>query len=169
MLLCFFLLYIITLFFQPAFEPEITNCATWKKHHQWNYLGKEFLNIFPLLMYRTVFYYSGPRNLQIMHTSMRTQCSALNSHLFNKNMVNFPLCLCRSRETSKHFLLLCPRYEHQRLKMLNLLRIILTNTPVLTITTDLLLSGSEHLSVDKNTRLFDAVFKFISESKRFGN
>jgi len=34
---------------------------------------------------------------------------------------------------------------------------------------DLLLSGSEHISVDKNTRLFEAAFKFISESKRFGN
>jgi len=32
--------------------------------------------------------------------------------------------------------------------MLNSIRIILTDTPVLTITTDLLLSGSEHLSVD---------------------
>jgi len=53
--------------------------------------------------------------------------------------------------------------------MLNSLDIILTDTPALTITTDLLLSGSEHLSVDKNTRLVDAVFKFISESKRFGN
>ena len=64
---------------------------------------------------------------------------------------------------------LSTHHENQRLKKLNSLRIILTDTPVLTITTDLLLSGSEHLSVDKNTRLFDAVFKFISESKRFGN
>ena len=38
--------------------------------------------------------------------------------------------LCRSEETSKHFLLHCPRYENQRLKMLNSLRIILTDTPV---------------------------------------
>ena len=37
--------------------------------------------------------------------------------------------------------------------MLNSIGIILTDTPVLTITTDLLLFGSEHLSVDKNTRL----------------
>ena len=34
---------------------------------------------------------------------------------------------------------------------------------------DLLLSGSEHISVDKNTRLFEAAFKCISESKRFCN
>ena len=119
--------------------------------------------------YVPVFYYSGPRNLQIMHTRLRTQCSALNSHLFNKNIVNSPLCLCRSEETSKHFLLHCPRYENQRFKMLNALGTILADTPALTITTDLLLSGSEHLSVDKNTRLFDAVIKFIGESKRFGN
>ena len=41
--------------------------------------------------------------------------------------------------------------------MLNSIRIILTDTPVLTIPTDHLLFGSEHLSVDKNTRLFNAV------------
>ena len=99
-------------------------------------------------------YYSGPRNLQIMHTRLRAQCSALNSHLFNKNKVNSPLCLCRSEVTSKHFLLHCPRYENQRLKMLNPFRIILTGTPVLTITTDLLLSGSEHQSVDKTHTTF---------------
>ena len=60
---------------------------------------------FKCLLNVPVFYYSGPRNLQIMHTRLRTQCSALNSHLFNKNIVNSPLCLCRSEETSKHFLL----------------------------------------------------------------
>jgi len=60
---------------------------------------------------------------------------------------------------NKQDLLHCPRYENQRLKMLNSFRIILTDTQVLTKTTDLLLSGSEHLSVDKNTRFFDAVFK----------
>ena len=73
-----------------------------------------------------------------MHTRLRTQFSALNSHLFNKNI---------SEEVKK---------------LANIsYYIILTDTPVLTITTDLLLFGSEHL--------FDAVFKFISESKRFGN
>ena len=41
--------------------------------------------------YVPVFYYSGPRNLQIMHTRLRTQCGALNSHLFNKHTVNSPL------------------------------------------------------------------------------
>ena len=39
--------------------------------------------------------------------------------------------------------------ENQRRKMLNSIRIILTDTPVLTIPTDHLLFGSEHLSVDK--------------------
>jgi len=53
-----------------------------------------------------------------------------------KNIVNSPLCLCRSEETSKHFLLYFPRYENQRLKMLNSFRIIPTDTAVLTITTE---------------------------------
>ena len=107
-----------------------------------------------------MFYYSGPRNLQIMHTRLRTQCSALNSHLFNKTIVNSPLCLCRSEETSKHFLLHCPRYENQRLKMLNSLGIILTDTPALTITTDLLLSGSEHQLI----KTHDFLTLFLSSS-----
>ena len=40
--------------------------------------------------YVPVFYYSGPRNLQIMHTRLRTQCSALNSHVFNKTVLTPP-------------------------------------------------------------------------------
>jgi len=45
-------------------------------------------------------------------------------------------------------------FFNQRLKMLNSIRIILTDTPVLTITTDILLFGSEHLSTTTTTKTF---------------
>jgi len=78
-----------------------------------------------------------------------------------KNSVNSPVYLCGSEDTSKQFLLSCPRYEYQRLKMLNSIRIILTDTPVLTITTNLLLFGSKHLSVVKT---HDILALFLSSS-----
>ena len=82
-----------------------------------------------------------------------------------KTLLTPPSVSAEVKKTSKHFLLHCPRYENQRLKMLNTIRIILTDTPVTTVT-ERSLFGSEHISVDKKTRLCDAVFKFISESKR---
>ena len=40
--------------------------------------------------YVPVFYYSGPRNLQIMHTRLGTQCSALNSTYLIKTLLTPP-------------------------------------------------------------------------------
>ena len=114
MLLCKTTLYYNS-FFHPAFEPgkrDLKEAPSVELFRQRKF--KHFSST-----YVPVVYYSGSRNLQNMHTRLRTQCSALNSHLFNKNIINSPLCLCRSEETSKQFLLHCPRYENQRLKMLN--------------------------------------------------
>ena len=40
--------------------------------------------------YVPVIYYSGPRNLQIMHTGLGTQCSALNSTYLIKTWLTPP-------------------------------------------------------------------------------
>ena len=54
-------------------------------------------------------YYTGSRQLQILHTRIRTGCSALNNDLFLKNIVESPLCACRSGdiENADHFFLKC--------------------------------------------------------------
>ena len=40
------------------------------------------------------FYYSTDRKSHIMHSRLRTHCSALNEHLYSKNIIDNPHCLC---------------------------------------------------------------------------
>ena len=47
-------------------------------------------------------YYVGNRLSQIRHTRLRTDCSALNYHLFSKNIVDSPHSACGAVETTKH-------------------------------------------------------------------
>ena len=47
------------------------------------------------------------RFAQIQHTRLRTSCSSLNHHLFSKNIVSDPHCLCGTVEITKHYLLEC--------------------------------------------------------------
>ena len=49
------------------------------------------------------YYYVGNRLSQIRHTRLRTDCSALNYHLFSKNIVDSPHCACGAVETTKHY------------------------------------------------------------------
>ena len=60
------------------------------------------------------FYYSGHRNEQILHTRLRTECSSLNEHLFNCNVIDSPYCICGLPETSDHFFFHCPIYNNIR-------------------------------------------------------
>ena len=43
---------------------------------------------------KAIYYYIGTRLGQILHASLRMQCSSLNLHLFRKNIVNSPFCQC---------------------------------------------------------------------------
>ena len=61
-----------------------------------------------------------------------------------------------------HFLLECPNYIEQRRNMLVRLAFYTADIKV-----DLLLNGSENLSVDHNIDIFRNVMHFISSSNRF--
>ena len=63
------------------------------------------------------YYDYGDRLDQILHTRFRTECSSLNQHLFRRNLVQNPYCLCGEIEDNKHFLLTCPRYNQMRAEM----------------------------------------------------
>ena len=56
-------------------------------------------------VYRTIgpLVYKGKRKLQVVHTRIRTNCSALNSDLFRKNIVDSPSCTCGAMENAYHF------------------------------------------------------------------
>ena len=64
-------------------------------------------------------YSYGSRNLQIQHTRLRTEYSSLNQHLFSKNIIDNPLCLCGEVESTKHFLFDLSHYGEIRVAMLN--------------------------------------------------
>ena len=59
------------------------------------------------------YYSSGNRLLQIHHTRLRTKCSygSLNQHLYFKNIIEDPSCICGSVESTRHFLLECTCYN----------------------------------------------------------
>lgn len=99
------------------------------------------------------------REGQIYHTRLRLECSALNQHLFAKNIIDTPLCTCGATETASHFLLSCVNYRHLRIRYFATLPQPLTLSMVL--------NGIPDAPVDANERIFKQVQQFILASKRF--
>ena len=89
-------------------------------------------------------------------------CSSLNEHLFRRNLVDSPNCVCGSVESTLHFLLHCPRYTNIRNEML----LSLANMPLI-FDVNLFLFGSSDLSDDQNVQIFLQIQNFIIKSKRF--
>ena len=87
-------------------------------------------------------------------------CSVLNSDLFRKNIINSPRCTCCAIETPTHYLLNCPDYNIPRQR-----HIFALNLPI-HLSTELLLVGSNELTINQNTEIFLSVQKFILSSKR---
>ena len=65
------------------------------------------------------YYYNGNQISQIQQTRLRTDCSSLNHHLFQKNIVDSLQCACGAVETTKHYFFECQRYNEIRTIMLN--------------------------------------------------
>ena len=107
------------------------------------------------------YYYSGNRKLQILHTRLRTGCSSLNHDLFFKHITDSPLCRCGEIENTEHYFMSCRLYHNQRVDLTN---IISRYTPV---TLQIVLYGSNMLPLNINNAIFEAVHKYIKESKRF--
>ena len=109
------------------------------------------------------YYDCGDRLDQILYTRLRTECSSLNQHLFRRNLVQNPYCLCGEIENNKHFLLTCPRHTQMRSEMV----LSIQQKTNVELTTDVLLFGTDAVSVEVNTFIFKAVQKYIKLSKRF--
>jgi len=65
------------------------------------------------------YYYTGSRLGQILHSRLRMQCSSLNQHLYRKNIVDSPNCICGLTESTTHYLFHCLRYTAQRQMYIN--------------------------------------------------
>ena len=130
--------------------------------------NSESLNVFNQKLNATIkkppkYYFTGQRTLQIYHTRLRTKCSGLNGHLFSKNIIEDPSCLCGSFEDTNHYLLHCPLYTDHRNKMMN----DISNLIQEDITLDILIFGSTSANNATNSDIFKVVQSFISKSKRF--
>ena len=64
-----------------------------------------------------LFYLDGKRIGQIYHSRLRMDCSSLNHHIYSKNIIDSPLCICGRPETTKHYLFECNRFNklHQEM------------------------------------------------------
>ena len=108
---------------------------------------------------KPTFFYVGSRLGHIVHARIRIGCSALNSDLFRKNIVNSPRCTCI--EIPTHYLLNCPHYKIPRQRHIFALNLHIP------LSTELLLVGSNELTINQNTEIVLSVQKFILSSKRF--
>ncbi|MES9994058.1 MAG: hypothetical protein ABW098_19070, partial [Candidatus Thiodiazotropha sp.] len=107
------------------------------------------------------FYCSGSRQGQIYQVRLRTNCSSLKLHLYSKNIIDSPLCVCGEIEDTFHFLLECDIYSDLRRELLTSVSSICN--PSLNV----LLFGSPDISDDLNVQIFAAVQKYILKTKRF--
>ena len=105
------------------------------------------------------YYKIGIRFGQIHHSRLRLNCSSLNFDLHRKNIINDPHCSCGAIETSNHYLTECPNYtlHHGR---------YLSNLPCPLIL-NILLYGSDRLSLCENCNMFSNVQQLSVASKRF--
>ena len=103
----------------------------------------------------------GDRKSQTLHTRLRTNCSGLNQHLFQKNIIESPLCTCGGIETTQHFFFSCPLYSVPRRDLLN------SVSQYCSVTLQVLLYGDSTFSYEQNVSIFKHVHTFIMKSKRF--
>ena len=116
-------------------------------------------------------YYShGSKNLNILHTRLRTNMTQLNSHLYKIQKTDSPACLCGfPQESTAHFIFSCPLYTRQRDEMIqNISRSLQSNFTLQpkTIQLEILLHGSGLDGVGGRAvaRHFQ---KFIQDTHRF--
>ena len=153
-----------TKLYSESFLPSVVR--------EWNVLPIEVRNSDSVLSFKKSiikhdcavipsYYYVGKRREQLLHTRLRTNCSSLNLTLFQKNIVDSPLCHCGDIESVHHYLLTCPLYRQARLHLSN------TINPIRTTTVKLLLNGDQNLDHQSNVTIFQAVHSFILNTKRF--
>jgi hypothetical protein len=104
--------------------------------------------------------YHGNRKYQVLHLRLRTLCSGLNKHLYDKNIVNSALCHCGSVEDNQHYFFHCPSYDDQRDLLLSVV------SQLCTPSVKVLLYGNPMLDLQSNIAIIEAVHQFIKTTKR---
>lgn len=122
----------------------------------------------------------GHGRASINHTRIRLGLSALCWQRMQYGLIpngNCPLC-GNAREDSDHYFLRCQAYSVHRIKMMRELArllapgvhytaIVPSNKTESKYFLDLLLSGSKDISYSENTKIFNVVRQYITDTNRF--
>jgi hypothetical protein len=114
----------------------------------------------------------------IHHTRIRLGLSGLCSHRFNYKHIQDPKCpTCDAKcEDPAHFFLTCPTYSTQRHTFLpDICEILFANNievdfmkrPFRTFFINMILKGSQDLTLQENERIFSLTKTYILDSHRF--
>lgn len=109
-----------------------------------------------------VYYFTGKRKFNILHTRLRHSCSSLNYDLYRVNIINDPSCACGNQcENATHHFFECSLYTRQR-------DVLFRNVSQYgNISINILLYGTPYLSNMENQMIFQWVQTFIKDSARF--
>ena len=114
---------------------------------------------------KPLFNHKCSRVIQVAFTQIRLGFSNLRNDLYLKGCIPDAKCACGAEnEDASHFFLRCPNYTVVRNKMKNR---ILNICGHVTLSAAICLYGSEKFNHDKNMQLFDTIYQFIIDSKRF--
>ena len=102
----------------------------------------------------------GKRKFNIIHTKLRNNCSTLNMHLHHFNLTPYPRFVCGAYvKDNYHYLLTCPIYAVQRVRMLQRKSNVYSNPDLPVFLFGLLILHCK--------RYIGYVQDFMSEAKRF--
>ena len=107
-----------------------------------------------------------PRYTSIQYTRLKFNCSALNSDLFDSNLVPSSTCQCNTGpEDLFHYLYNCPFYDTQRARLME----ELDNLGLFHLSIPVLFDCGASLPTHLTPRVQSAVFRYIQSTRRFWN
>ena len=107
----------------------------------------------------------GVRNLAIILTQLRNECSSLAHDLVNNHIQINPLCnQCATNraEDAKHYFLECPKYANIRQHLND--TFVNNNFP---FNIETILNGSLDHNFDENKLILDFIHQYISATEHF--
>ncbi len=141
--------------------------------NMWNNLDEDIRNIPSISLFKKKlndeitqppsYFSSGPRKMNIIICQLLNNVSNLNDHLFRAHLSDSSQCPCGDAvEDSFHYFYVCPLYMRHRIIMFQDLR---RYRDILNL--EILLQGSDNLSLDENLYILQTVYRYIENTGRF--
>ena len=140
----------------------------------WNNLDDNFKNLETLQSFKhalkisrgkqkvPTYFYSGKRQLQVLHATLRNNCSNLENDLFLNHLSDSNLCSCSIEiEDAEHYFFKCRNFVNQRIAL------FASTRKFHPLSLEKLLYGSNNLCDNDNNELFHSVQLFFRDTKRF--